>query len=107
MMRDEYCWTDHVISPRRLRAEFIATLLIVAIVGGACFVDTGVADGRPGQDHRSYATDDAVSAGHAPSLAAIARGRASRRNASRTADKAVRHPMSRGTHECNAVTLPI
>jgi hypothetical protein len=54
MMRDEYRWTDHVITPRRLRAEAAATLLILALIGGA-----GLLDG-------------AASAGPAPSVARIA-----------------------------------
>jgi hypothetical protein len=68
MMRDEYRWTDHVITPRRLRAEFVATLLILAIMGGA-----GLVDGPAG--HRSPVAQGAASATHAPSLAAIARAR--------------------------------
>jgi hypothetical protein len=68
MMRDEYRWTDHVITHRRLRAEFVATLLILAIVGGA-----GLVDRAPGQDHRSAVAQGPASARHAPSLAAITR----------------------------------
>ena len=66
MMRDEYRWTDHVITHRRLRAEFVATLLILAIMGGAGLVDEPVS---------SAVAQGAVSAKHAPGLAAIARTR--------------------------------
>jgi hypothetical protein len=34
-MHDEYRWTDHLISTRRLRFDLIATLLILAAAGGA------------------------------------------------------------------------
>ena len=67
MMRDEYRWTDHVITPRRLRAEFVVTLLLLVIVGG-----TSLVDGSVGQDHHSPVAQGAASAKHAPSLAAIA-----------------------------------
>jgi hypothetical protein len=75
MMRDEYRWTDHVISPRRLRIEFIATLLILAILGGASLGGASLADGPPGQDRPGSVAAGAVSTERTPSLATLAKPR--------------------------------
>ena len=69
-MRDEYRWTDHVISSRRLRIEFLATLLILAIVGTPVWLA-----GRSGPDRPSHVAAGAVSTGRAPSLATLAKPR--------------------------------
>jgi hypothetical protein len=69
-MHDEYRWTDHVISPRRLRVEFIATVLIVALVGGA-----SLADAPSAQDRRVPVVESAIAIARAPGLAAITKPR--------------------------------
>lgn len=55
-MHNEYRWTDYLISTRRLRFDVIATLLILAAVGGA-----SVAAGDEGNEPRGYAASAPLS----------------------------------------------
>jgi len=61
MMRDEYRWTDRVISPERLRIEFLVTLMILAFVVGV-----SLAGQRPAPDQSSHVAQGADSTHPAP-----------------------------------------
>ena len=61
-MRDSYQWTDHAIAPTRSRADLIATILFLAIIGVANLVPSRHTSGPP---NRAEVT---LSAGYAHAL---------------------------------------
>ena len=58
-MRGSYQWTDHAIGPTRSRADVIATILFLAIVGVANLVPSRHTSGPPNR------VEVALSAGNA------------------------------------------
>jgi len=61
-MRSSYRWTDHVIAPTRSRADLMATILFLAIVGFANLVPSRHTISP------SNRAEVALSAGHAHAL---------------------------------------
>jgi len=70
MLPEKYRWTDYQISPTRLRAELVATLLILMVVGVAGFS----AGGRE-EDHPRSHIASTVSSEQPSNLAAIVKPR--------------------------------
>lgn len=71
MLPDKYRWTDYQISPTRFRAELIATLLILAVVGVASL---GAGDK---EDHLRRPIVSTLSIERPANLAAIVKPRTS------------------------------
>jgi hypothetical protein len=69
MLPDKYRWTDYQISPTRFRAELIATLLILAVVGVASL------GGGDKEDHLLMHFASALSTKRPSNLAAIVKPR--------------------------------
>ena len=61
-MRGSYQWTDHAIAPTRSRADLIATILFVAIIGVANLVPSRNTGSPPNR------AEVALSAGNAHAL---------------------------------------